>query len=109
MVDLRELQQEGEPDILNELIELFLTEAPPQLASLGQAMEAGDVHSIQRIALTLKGSCGNMGAVRMEAICAELEEIGRSGALAAAPARISRLEEEFGRVCTAFEEELSKN
>jgi two-component system, sensor histidine kinase and response regulator len=105
---LRELQDEGEPDILNELIELFLTDVPPQLAALREAVEAGDAHSVERIAHTLKGSCGSMGAVRMEAICAELEEIGRSEDLATAPVRISKLEEEFGRVRVVFEEELSK-
>ncbi len=72
-------------------------------------MEAGDAHSVERIAHTLKGSCGNMGAVRMEALCRELEEIGRSEDLAAAPVWISRLEEEFGRVRAAFEEELSRS
>jgi two-component system, sensor histidine kinase and response regulator len=108
LAGLRELQEEGEPDILNELIELFLTDVPPQLAALREAVEAGDAHSVERIAHTLKGSCGNMGAVRMEAICAELEEIGRSEDLATTPVRISKLEEEFGRVRVVFEEELSK-
>jgi hypothetical protein len=45
----------------------------------------------------------------MAAICAELEEIGCSGELAPAPALISRLEAELGRVRTVFEEELSKS
>jgi len=36
-----------------------------------------------------------MGAKRMEALCTELEEIGRSEDLAGAPMRISRLEEEL--------------
>ena len=94
LAGLRELQEEGEPDILNELIELFLTGVPPQLIAL---KVAGDAHSVERIAHTLKGSCGNMGAVRMETLCTEFEEIGRSEDLRAAPARISRLEEEFGR------------
>jgi len=106
---LRELQEEGEPDILEELIELFLADVPPQLVALREAVEAGDAHSVERIAHTLKGTCGNMGAVRMESICAQLEERGRSEDLAAAPVRVSRLEEEFGRVRAVFEEELSKN
>ena len=108
LAGLRELQEEGEPDILNGLIELFLTNVPPQLVALREAVEGGDAHSVERIAHTLKGSCGNMGAVRMQALFAELEEVGRSEGLAAAPVRITRLEEEFGRVREAFEEELSK-
>jgi hypothetical protein len=45
----------------------------------------------------------------MEALCTGLEGIGRSEDPGAAPVRISRLEEEFGRVRTVFEEGLSKN
>ena len=73
---LRELQEEGKPDILNELIELYLTDVPPQLAALREAVEAGDAHAVERISHTLKGSSANMGAVRMEALCTELEEMG---------------------------------
>jgi CheY-like chemotaxis protein len=105
---LRELQGEGEPDILEELVGIFLEDAPSQLETLKEAAEKGDTQSIGRIAHTLKGSCGNMGAVRMEALYSELEDIGRSENLLDAPGRISCLEEEFGRVRAAFEEELSK-
>ena len=45
----------------------------------------------------------------MEAICAELEEMGRSEDLGAALRQIPRLEEEIGHVRTVFEQELSKN
>jgi two-component system, sensor histidine kinase and response regulator len=106
---LRELQEEGEPDILEELVELFLEDAPSQLKTLREATEKDDAQSVERTAHTLKGSCGNMGAVRMEALCSELEGICHSGNLVAAPARISRLEEEFGRVRAAFEQELSRS
>jgi two-component system sensor histidine kinase/response regulator len=106
---LRELQEEGEPDILSELIELFLTEVPPQLVALREAAEAGDAHSVEWIAHSLKGSCGNMGAIGMETLCQELEQMGRAKDLTAAPARISRLEREFGRVRAAFVEELEKS
>jgi len=106
---LRDLQGEGEPDILCELIELFLTDVPPQLVALREAVQSGDILSVERIAHTLKGSSGNMGAVRMAAICAELEEIGRSGTFAGAPVWISRLKEEFERVRVEFEESLTKD
>jgi CheY-like chemotaxis protein len=105
---LRELQAEGVGDILGELVELFFADVPPRLAALREAAEAGDARSIEGIAHTLKGSCANMGAVRMGAISAELEGMGRSEDLAGAPAKISLLEEEFGRVRVAFEREVSK-
>jgi signal transduction histidine kinase/DNA-binding response OmpR family regulator/HPt (histidine-containing phosphotransfer) domain-containing protein len=106
---LRELQEEGEPDILKELIELFLEDVPPQLEALREAEERDDPKSVERIAHTLKGSSSNLGAVRMAAICAELEEIGRSGELAPAPALISGLEAELGRVRAVLERELPRS
>ena len=106
LVALRELQGEGEPDILNELIELFLDEVPTQLKALGEAAQMGETQSVERIAHTLKGSSASMGALRMEALCAELEEAGRSEDLSAVSGQISRLEEEFGRVRAVLEKEL---
>ncbi len=78
---LRELQGEGEPDILEELIELFLEEVPAELAALREATEGGDARTVERVAHTLKGSAGNMGAVGMAKICADLETAGVSGLL----------------------------
>jgi CheY-like chemotaxis protein len=109
LLGLRELQEEGEPDILNELIRLYLKEVPPELEALREAAQMGEPQSVERIAHTLRGSSANIGALRMEALCAELEEMGRSEELAAALGQISRLQEEFGRVRVVFEEELSKN
>jgi two-component system, sensor histidine kinase and response regulator len=105
---LGELQVEGEPDILIELIEIFLTDVPPQIVALREAVEAGDAYSVERIAHTLKGSAANMGAERVAAICAKLEWSGRSEDLMVALGQISRLEEEFRHVRRVFEEELSK-
>ena len=108
LTGLRELQEENEPDILSELIELFLSDMPPKLVGLREAAEAGDAPSVERITHNLKGSCGNMGALEMEALCKELEEMGRSEDLAAALARISRLEGAFERVRAVFLKELAK-
>jgi HPt (histidine-containing phosphotransfer) domain-containing protein len=85
LAGLRELQEEGEPDILEEIVELFLTDVPPQLVALREAVEASDAHSVERIAHTLKGSCGNLGAVRMAAICSELQDVSASRDLLRAP------------------------
>ncbi|HEX6709804.1 MAG TPA: response regulator [Rubrobacter sp.] len=104
LADLRDLQEEGDPDLLKELTDLFLVDVPLQLAVLRKAVEAGDVPSVERIVHTLKGSSGNMGARRMGPLCTELEETVRSGELSAAPDLISSLEEEFGRARLALEE-----
>jgi signal transduction histidine kinase/DNA-binding response OmpR family regulator len=106
---LLDLQEEGEPDILNELIELFLSDVPPQLAALREVVKAGEAHSVGRIAHTLKGSSGSMGATRMTTICSELEEVGASGDLSRTPELLERLEEEFGRVRIALEAKMARS
>ena len=101
---LRDLQEEGEPDILAELVEMFLSDVSARLKTLRGAVEGGDGRSVERTAHTLKGSAKNMGAVRMSEICAELEEAGRSGELARVPQQLDQLEAELCRVS----KELSK-
>jgi HPt (histidine-containing phosphotransfer) domain-containing protein len=109
LASLRELQEEGEPDILHELIELFLTEVARQLVALREAVRAGDARSVVRIARVLEENSANMGARSMVALCTELEEMGRSEDLSVAPALISRLEAEFGRVRVAFQKEIQSS
>ena len=62
-----------------ELMELFLDQAPEILTSLREAVEANDPGGNQRSAHYLRGSSGNIGAMRVEALCAELEALGGSG------------------------------
>ena len=109
LAGLRDLQEEGEPDVLHELIGLFLADVPPQLVVLREAVEVSDARSVERIAHTLKGSCGSMGTTRMAAIGAELMDAARSEDLTAAPRLLFALEEEFGRVRAALEGRVSTN
>ena len=44
----------GCPDLLKELMELFLVDVPLQLIVLRKAVDAGDVYSVERIVHTLK-------------------------------------------------------
>jgi two-component system, sensor histidine kinase and response regulator len=105
---LRELQEEGEPNLLDELIEMFFDDVPSQLEALQEAMKAGDAHFVERVAHTLKGSCGNIGALRMVAICAELQDIGASKDLSRAPELLGHLKAEFERARPALETEVAR-
>ena len=105
---LRDLQEEGEPDILTELINLFLDDAPIRLRSIREAAAKGDAHALEKNAHTLKGSSQNMGATRMGALCAELQEAGSAGDLARAPELVDLLTAEFERVDAELSVERSK-
>ncbi|HET7270724.1 MAG TPA: response regulator [Rubrobacter sp.] len=92
--DLREL---GGPEMLSELAEMFLDDAQSAIDTLKGAAERDDAQTLERVAHTLKGSSGNMGAREMAQVCARLEDLGASGELADVPRLLSRLEEEFAR------------
>jgi HPt (histidine-containing phosphotransfer) domain-containing protein len=102
---LREL---GDQNLLTELAELFLEDASSQLEALREAIRVGDATAVERVAHTLKGSCGNMGALRASTICAELQDIGNSGELELAPVLVERLGAEFARVRVALESETKR-
>jgi HPt (histidine-containing phosphotransfer) domain-containing protein len=70
---IQELRDEGE-DLLSELVEMFIGEVPGQLATLEEALAKGDAGVTRLIAHTLKGTGGNFGASRMQALASAIEQ-----------------------------------
>jgi HPt (histidine-containing phosphotransfer) domain-containing protein len=56
-----------------ELIELFLSDTPLQLAALSSGIDQSDAEATRRSAHQLKGGCLTIGAGRMAEICEQLE------------------------------------
>ena len=50
----------GGSELLAGPTELPIEDIPPQLKALREAIEASDASSVERIAHTLQGRCGNM-------------------------------------------------
>ena len=105
---LRRLQMDGEPDIIEELGELFLERAPGRIEAMHQALEDREPEKLSREAHNLKSSSANVGAMKLSALARDLETMGRSGDLTRAPGLISQAEAELGRVRLALEEEMKK-
>ena len=97
---LRSLTPPGEPDVLNEVLGMFLVEVPPRLQKLRNAMAAGNIEEVHRTAHSLKGSAGNIGANAMFAACKELDDRSRGGDVAAVGPLIEAVGVEYGRVKT---------
>jgi HPt (histidine-containing phosphotransfer) domain-containing protein len=95
---LRKLTPPGEPDVLTEVLKLFLEEVPPRIVRLRNAWQSGNIQEVQRAAHSLKGSAGNIGARRLHAVCSELDDKGRSGDLAALAPLVDTLTAEFDKV-----------
>jgi CheY-like chemotaxis protein/HPt (histidine-containing phosphotransfer) domain-containing protein len=61
------------PEIVEQLVDLFVDSTPPLLEDLRDALERGDAEAGRRAAHKLKGSCQNIGASRLAELAARIE------------------------------------
>ncbi|MEJ7653121.1 MAG: response regulator, partial [Chloroflexia bacterium] len=81
---LRELQVEGEPDLLAELVEMYIHDAEQRIEVLRHAISSGDAHTVERCAHSLMGSSVNLGVREVASICEQLQAAGAAIKLDAA-------------------------
>ena len=101
---VRDLREPGKPDPLAELIDLFLSDAPPRISKILDAFKAGDILELERAAHSLKGSSSNLGAKCLAAACSEVMGVAREGKLPEAAA-IGRILSEFDRLKPVLEQQ----
>ncbi len=97
---LAALQEEGQPDVLAEMVGLFVDETVGWLIEARNAADSGDMLALGRVAHSLKGACATIGAERMRAQAAGLEEALAAGRLSEAPSFVDLLTDEFRNVRT---------
>ena len=109
MASLRQLRRPNQPDPVSELITLFLRDAPPQLLAIEKAVRERNMSATLSAASSLKGNAANVGARRLAALCAEIEEHARAGTLEDAAPMLEQAKDEFTRVQFALEREKKAN
>jgi HPt (histidine-containing phosphotransfer) domain-containing protein len=100
---LRQLTPPGEPDVLAEILTVFLAEVPKRIDMLRAAAAAGDARGVQRAAHSLKGSSGNIGARDLHDLCRRLDEDARAGQLERIQPLVAALDGEYRKVEAAIE------
>jgi HPt (histidine-containing phosphotransfer) domain-containing protein len=95
---LQELVNETDFDFVVELIDIYLSETPKQIASIIAAIHAKNSAALTISAHTLKGSSLNLGARQLGALCLKLEELGRSGLPISPETNTNAIEDEFRKV-----------
>jgi HPt (histidine-containing phosphotransfer) domain-containing protein len=98
IASLRRLTPPGEPDVLIDVLRLFLDEVPRRIDRLRAASAAGNLVEVHRVAHSLKGSAGNIGAHALADVCRRLEERGKAGDPQGTGDLVPALAVEFGKV-----------
>ena len=83
----------GDEELLKELLAAFLSEYPPLMDQIRDAIAQGDARRLERAAHTLKGAAGTVAASAAFDAAQRLEIMGRTGDLAGATLVCTELED----------------
>ncbi len=79
--DLLSMQDASEASLLRSLVESLCSRAPAIIAEVRRGQAAGEVKAVLEAAHALKGSAGTIGAARLAATAAKIEQVARQGRL----------------------------
>jgi two-component system sensor histidine kinase/response regulator len=71
----------GDEDLLNEMVEIFLSDSPKLLGRMEQALSLGDSSKLELAAHSLKGELQYLGVIEAIGQAQQLEIAGRDGEL----------------------------
>lgn len=75
------LKEMSGEELLNELIDAFLDDAPKMTAAMNAALGARDIDAFRRNAHSMKSNADTFGATALAAIARQLEGTARAGSL----------------------------
>jgi len=92
-----ELQADDGSDLIVELIDLYLADAPQRIIAIREALAASEWVTLKRAAHNLKGSSGNLGVRLVAEICEKLEHLVGPEPMAGAGDLVQLLQSQFDR------------
>jgi CheY-like chemotaxis protein/HPt (histidine-containing phosphotransfer) domain-containing protein len=105
--DIRKLQKQGAPSLLDKIIKLYLETSPKLLETLHDTIaEDRSARSIREAAHGLKSCSVNLGATRLAALCGDIEEMARQDRTAGAEKILCEIERLYPEVCGRLAAEL---
>ena len=107
LASLDEAWEEGEPDLVVELIDLYLGDAPQWVEAMRTAAAGDDATVLKRAAHTLKGSSGSLGISRVAEVCIMLE-LNCSGSAARVDELLQLMDREFDAARAALAAERKR-
>lgn len=96
------IQLAGAPDLIVELVDLYLLDAPRRVVAMRESSARGDWPATKRDVHSLKGSSGTLGALQVVRICEEIEGIEFGLLRLKLPVLLNWLELELDRAIHIF-------
>jgi PAS domain S-box-containing protein len=94
----------GDATLLAEVIEIYLTDSAAALATLGEAVRAGDSAAVELLAHRIRGASATLTLDELVEPAAALEQCGRTRESVAAAGHLARLQAAFERSRSALQE-----
>jgi CheY-like chemotaxis protein len=100
---LRTLQDQSQPSLVRELIDLFLNDSAGHVHRIVQAHEAADAASLRALAHRFLSATQNIGALALSNLCADIERLAKAGQLSDVAPLLSDLQRERERAQLALQ------
>lgn len=91
-------RMDGDRELLREVIEIFLEDAPAQLSALQDACRLADPAAMEKAAHTLKGAAANISAKALQQLSGTMQELIRKGQAAQAERLMNDMESQYGKL-----------
>jgi protein-histidine pros-kinase len=93
---------EGDPELLREIVGLFLLETPELQTAIRDSIARGDRKALEHAAHSVKGAVSSFGAQAARQAALKLEMIGREGDLTQAVPACAELDREIAHLTHAL-------
>lgn len=95
---LRELDPTGQSRVLERVFAAFDSSSSRLMQQLADARARGDLGGVRYVAHTLKAASASIGALRLSAVCRQIEQMVDTGATEGLPAQMDAMASEMARV-----------
>lgn len=104
---LQDLDPTGEAGLMSRVLSTYVRSLERQLGILSAARLNADVQAQRHVAHTLKSSSASVGALRLSALCADIENKLRDGPVEGLEAQLEALSVEAARILVALRDTLA--
>ena len=106
--ELLSLSEHGDPELLVDLIQMYLQDSPQKLTEICEGLEEQDYDRVEKAAHSLKGSAGNLGAYLVQHDCEQLQIASRQHELETVRHSVGELQDHFRDAETALQQLLEQ-